>query len=99
MEIKGSYMTVNEAADYLGYKTDSIYRILDKLPGAFKFGNQWVIPEQSVKGYKKGLQGFAIAKARKEAARQAELDRSNAAVKQGKAMYEEKEVTGHDKRR
>lgn len=80
-------MTVAEAAEYLGYHVDSLYNLFDKgkFPGAFKFGNQWVIPEQSVKGYKKGLQGFAVAKARKKSARQAELDRSNAAVKQGKS--------------
>ena len=66
-----NYMTVEEAAEYLGYHVDSLYNLFTKgkFPGAIKFGKVWAIPEESVKGYKKGLQGFAAVKARKEAAR------------------------------
>lgn len=63
------YMTTTEAAEYLGYNSDSVCNlcIKDKLPGAKKFGKMWAIPREAVVTYKRGKQGFAAVKERKEA--------------------------------
>ena len=56
------YMTSKEAAEYIN-RTDSLIRKLckaEKLPGAVKVGNTWLIPEETVKGYKPAPTGFAV---------------------------------------
>ena len=97
---KENYMSVEEAAVYLKHTTRSIRGLCNsgKLPGATKIGKKvWAIPEQSVKNYVKGLQGFAAVKARKEAEEQAELNAINAAISQAKIRNAEKIIAGHAK--
>ena len=86
-----NYMSVEEAAVYLKHTTRSIRGLCNsgKLPGATKIGKKvWAIPEQSVKNYVKGLQGFAAVKARKEAEEQLLLAEIDAAIERARAMNE-----------
>ena len=77
------YMTTTEAAKYLGYHSDSVCNLCinGKLSGATKFGKSWAIPRKSVEGYKKGAQGFAAVKARKEKEKAIWQTKINAAIR------------------
>lgn len=86
-EILRDCMTTAEAAEYLGYNSDSVCNLCinGKLSGAFKFGKAWAIPKQSVYNYEKGPQGFAVGKTRKEAEKKTWLDMLNTAIREGAA--------------
>ena len=51
--VKGDSITVEEAAEILGYHTDHVYRLLraGRLDGQ-KFGNGWVVSVSSVAAVK-----------------------------------------------
>lgn len=83
------YMTTQEAAKYLGYRFEYISYLCakGKMQGAERAGKWvWLIPEQSVYEYNPGPKGFAIDKARRDAEREAQRERINAAIRQGKAL-------------
>lgn len=84
-EILKDCMTTTEAAEYLGYHSDSVCNlcIKGKLLGAFKFGKSWAIPKQSVYDYKRGPQGFAAVKAQKAKAKASWLEMINSAIREG----------------
>lgn len=84
-ELLKDCMTTTEAAKYLGYHSDSVCNLCidGKLSGAFKFGKVWAIPKESVYKYKKGAQGFAAVKERKEAEKMSFLAMINAAIRDG----------------
>lgn len=47
----GIYLTVEQYRKLIGYRTtESIYRALrtNRLPGAIKIGNTWIIPQSAV---------------------------------------------------
>lgn len=87
-EILRDCMTTTEAAKYLGYHSDSVCNLCinGKLSGAFKFGKSWAIPKQSVYKYKKGAQGFAAVKERKEKENAILLATINAAIQAAKNL-------------
>lgn len=86
-KILSDCMTTTEAAKFLGYHSDSVCNLCinGKLPGAFKFGKSWAIPKESVYKYKKGAQGFAAVKERKEKEKMSFLAMVNAAIREGAA--------------
>ena len=55
------YLTTAEAAEMMGLTRQHVAFLCKsgELPGARKRGNTWLIPRDSVKTYKPGLQGFA----------------------------------------
>ena len=62
-------MTVKEAAEQLGYTDSAVCHICRQggFPGAQRVGQKvWLIPAEAVKNYRRGLQGFAAVKARKQ---------------------------------
>ncbi len=60
MDIK-DVVTAEEAAKILGYTKRAVTALCrnGKLDGAFRMGNQWLIPRATVENYEKGPQGFA----------------------------------------
>ena len=56
------YLQSEKAAEILNLSVSMISRLCtnDKLPGAVKIGNTWLIPRESVKNYKPGKKGFAV---------------------------------------
>ena len=49
-------LTVREAAEYLRIHPITLYRLLekDKVPGAFKIGNQWRLKKETIENKRKG---------------------------------------------
>ena len=47
-------LTVKEAAEYLRIHPITLYRLLekDKVPGAFKIGNQWRLKKETIESQK-----------------------------------------------
>ena len=77
-------MTVQEAAEYLDYSNGAVCNLCREgtLKGVRRIGNKmWLIPAQSVYEYTKGLQGFAILKAQKDAEKAALMAEIKEAVK------------------
>ena len=80
MKIIEDFMTVKEAAEYLGYTLSAVCNICRRggFPDARRAGERvWLIPKQSVVNYRRGLQGFAAVQARKradEAAQRARIE-------------------------
>ena len=80
MKIIEDFMTVKEAAEYLGYTSSAVSYICRNggFPDARRAGERvWLIPKQSVVNYRRGLQGFAAVQAKKkadEAARRAKIE-------------------------
>ena len=48
-------LTVKEAAEYLRIHPITLYRLLekDRVPGAFKIGNQWRLKKETIESQKK----------------------------------------------
>ena len=88
MKMIESYMTTTEAASYLKCDPDYVCGlcIAGKLSGAKKFGRAWAIPEESVIFYGNNR----TKKLRERTTSQVWLNKVNAAIKQGKAMHEER---------
>ena len=80
------FMTVKDAAKQLGYTDSAVCHICRQggFPGVQRLGQKmWLIPAEAVKNYRRGLQGFAAVKARKqqeEAKLMAELKQAVLAV-------------------
>ena len=77
-----SLLSVTEASEIMGMGRSQILRLCNqnRLPGAQKVGNTWVIPRLSVKAYEPGPQGFAAVWKRRKAERAALREEVAAAV-------------------
>ena len=64
-----SLLSVTEAAAIMGLGRSQILRLCNqnRLNGAQKIGNTWVIPRESVEAYEPGPQGFAAVWERRKA--------------------------------
>jgi len=53
-DAKETILTVREAAKYLRIHPITLYRLLekDKVPGAFKIGNQWRLKKERIESQK-----------------------------------------------
>ncbi len=77
-------MTVQEAAEYLDYTESAVSNLCRNrtLQGVSRLGKKmWLIPKQSVYEYTKGLQGFALLKAKKDAEKAALMTEIKEVVK------------------
>ena len=81
-----SLLSVTEAAAIMGLGRSQILRLCNqnRLNGAQKIGNTWVIPRESVEAYEPGPQGFAAVWERRNAERAALREEIEAAISAAK---------------
>jgi len=79
-------LSVTEASGIMGLGRSQILRLCNqnRLHGAQKIGNSWVIPRLSVEAYEPGPQGFAAVWERRKAERTALREEVEAAVSAAK---------------
>ena len=79
-------LSVTEASGIMGLGRSQILRLCNqnRLHGAQKIGNTWVIPRLSVEAYEPGPQGFAAVWERRKAERTALREEVEAAVSAAK---------------
>lgn len=85
------FMTADQAAEYINRSKSLICKLCvrGELTGAKRIGKKmWLIPKSSIENYTPGPQGFAAVKARRDAARQAELDELNAEIRRAAGQKE-----------
>ena len=69
------FMTVKEAAELKHLSTGHIRQLCidNKLKGAHKMGNQWIIPEKTIREYEPDPKGFAVVWERRRRAQNYDL--------------------------
>ena len=79
-------LSVTEASGIMRLGRSQVLRLCNqnRLHGAQKIGNTWVIPRVSVETYEPGPQGFAVVWERRKAERAALLEEVEAAVSAAK---------------